>query len=73
MLEHNISEDNYKEVPDGFTAMVEPIDYGKRMELGLSTTGEWLADFKNANCCFYYNENDLEPFYEMVKNWEDLS
>lgn len=73
MLEHNISEDNYKEVPDGFTAMVEPIDYGKRMELGLSTPGEWLADFKNANCCFYYNEHDLEPFYEMVKNWEDLS
>ena len=53
--------------------MVEPIDYGKRMELGLSTPGEWLADFKNANCCFYYNEHDLEPFYEMVKNWEDLS
>lgn len=72
MLEGKISSDAYKEVPGGFTAMVEPIDYEKRLELGISTPGEWLADFKKANCTYYYNENDLEPFYEMVKNWEKL-
>ena len=61
-----------KTVPDGFTAMVEPVDYGKRIELGISSPAEWLSDFKRANCTFYYSENDLEPFYEMVKNWDEL-
>lgn len=55
-----------------FTAMVEPIDYAKRIELGISAPGEWLADFKKAECTFYYNEIDLEPFYEMVRNWDKL-
>ena len=73
MLNGEISKDDYKEVPSGFTAMVEPIDYSKRIELGLSTPGEWLADFKKANCGFYYSEDDLEPFYEMVRNWDKLS
>lgn len=73
MLDGKISEEDYKEVPDGFTAMVEPIDYAKRIELGVSTLGEWLADFKKADCGFYYSEDDLEPFYEMVRNWDKLS
>ena len=53
--------------------MVEPIDYAKRIELGVSTPGEWLVDFKKADCGFYYSEEDLEPFYEMVRNWDKLS
>ena len=73
MLNGKIDKEDYKEVPSGFTAMVEPIDYAKRMEFGLSTPGAWLADFKKANCCFYYSEDDLEPFYEMARNWNKLS
>lgn len=73
MLNGKIDKDDYKEVPGGFTAMVEPIDYAKRIELGLSTPEEWLADFKKADCGFYYSEDDLEPFYEMVRNWDKLS
>lgn len=73
MLNGKIDHDDYKEVPGGFTAMVEPIDYAKRIELGLSTPEEWLADFKKADCGFYYSEDDLEPFYEMVRNWDKLS
>ena len=72
-LNGKIDKDDYKEVPGGFTAMVEPIDYAKRIELGVGTPGEWLADFKKANCGFYYSEDDLEPFYEMVRNWDKLS
>lgn len=53
--------------------MVEPIDYAKRIELGLSTPREWLADFKKADCGFYYSEDGLEPFYEMVRNWGKLT
>lgn len=73
MLNGEIKSEDYKEVPVGFTAMVEPIDYAKRIELGVSTPGEWLADFKKTDCGFYYCEKDLEPFYEMVKNWDKLS
>jgi D-aspartate ligase len=73
MLNGKIDKDDYKEVPGGFTAMVEPIDYAKRLELGLSNPWEWLADFKKADCGFYYSEDDLEPFYEMVRNWDKLS
>lgn len=73
MLNGKIDKDDYKEVPGGFTAMVEPIDYAKRIELGLSSAGEWLADFKKADCGFYYSEDDLDPFFEMVKNWDKLS
>lgn len=73
MLEGKIPEGAEKEIPEGFTAMVEPIDYSKRIELGLCTPGEWLADFKKTNCGFYYSADDLEPFYEMVRNWDKLS
>lgn len=65
-------KDAGRPVPDGFTAMVEPIDYAKRMEMGISSVGEWLADFKKANCTFYYCDKDPEPFYEMVRNWDKL-
>lgn len=73
MLEGKIPEGSEKVIPEGFTAMVEPIDYSKRIELGLCTPGEWLADFKKTNCGFYYSADDLEPFYEMVRNWDKLS
>lgn len=63
-LRNNIT----KKIPKEFTAMVEPIDYEKRVKTGKISLGEWLADFKNANCGFYYNKLDIEPFYEMVKN-----
>lgn len=73
MIEGKIPENAEKVVPVGFTAMVEPIDYAKRIELGLCTPGEWLADFKKTNCGFYYSADDLDPFYEMVRNWDKLS
>ena len=73
MLNGQIAPEDKKIIPPGFTAMVEPVDYGKRKQLGISSLGEWLADFKNANCTYYYVEDDLEPFYEMVRNWEKLS
>ena len=53
--------------------MVEPIDYGKRVTAGNTEWGEWLRDFREAKCPFYYNENDIEPFLYMCRNWELLS
>lgn len=61
-----------REIPDGFMAMVEPIDYAKRVKSGQITQGEWLKDFKEAKCGYYYSSEDPEPFYECVKKWEYL-
>ena len=55
-----------------FIAMVEPIDFGLRMEKGLCTLQEWLTDFKRAKCTYYYNEQDMEPWYVVCQNWERL-
>lgn len=33
---------------------------------------EWPADFKDAKVTYYYNKNDLGPYYVMMKNWEKL-
>lgn len=68
-----INDSWYKPIPDHYTAMVEPIDYGKRVIEGHTSLADWLIDFKNAGCTFYLSEKDPEPFYEMVRNWESLS
>lgn len=72
-LHGEISEGWYKPIPDHYTAMVEPIDYGKRVIDKRISLADWLIDFKNADCPFYLDQNDPEPFYEMVNNWERLS
>ena len=55
-------------VPDHFTAMIEPVDYAKRVESGLVTEAEWLYDFKKTNVTFYYDPDDPEPYYLMMNN-----
>ncbi len=55
-----------------FRAMVEPIDYGKRVDTGKITVAEWLADFKDAKVTYYYDKNDLGPYYMMMEKWEKL-
>lgn len=61
-----------RDIPDGFMAMVEPIDYAKRVKTGQITEGEWLKDFKEAKCGYYYSAEDPAPFYECVKKWNYL-
>ena len=55
-----------------FMAMVEPIDYAKRVEEGRCSLAEWLTDFKRAKCKYYYNEQDMEPWNVVCQNWERL-
>lgn len=73
MLTGRVEPGAEKTVSEGFTAMVEPIDYGKRVTTGTIEPGEWLADFKRAGCPFYYSEDDIEPFLYVCRNWEYLS
>ena len=55
-----------------FRAMVEPIDFGKRVDTGRASIAEWVADFRNAKCTYYYNEDDIEPYKVLYKDWKKL-
>lgn len=55
-----------------FDAMVETVDYSKRVEEGRCTLAEWVSDFKNAKCTYYYDAIDQEPWKLVVKNWDKL-
>ena len=72
MLSSEAPVNAIRDIPDGFMAMVEPIDYAKRVKTGQITEGEWLKDFKEAKCGYYYSADDPEPFYECVKKWDYL-
>lgn len=70
MLKGKIEPDWIKPIPDSFTAMSEPIDYGLRVKKGNTSLADWLMDFKQADVLFYYDKEDPEPFYEMMADWE---
>ena len=57
---------------DDFEAMVEPIDYGKRVDTNKVTLAEWLADFKRAKCTYYFNNKDSGPNESIYKHWDSL-
>ncbi len=71
MLKGNIDRSEIKDF-ETFTAMVEPIDYAKRVKTGDVSVMEWALDFKNAGCTYYYNKNDMEPFKVLCENFEKL-
>lgn len=74
MLSGNIEKDwDKRPIPENFTAMIEPVDYQKRVLDGGVEPGEWLMDFKQTQTPFYYDKVDKEPFLEMVRNWEKYS
>lgn len=72
MLTGKIPSGAEKEVESGFTAMVEPIDYQKRVIDRNYDLDSWYNDFKNANCKYYFNERDLKPFFVMLENNNNL-
>lgn len=55
-------------VPEHFTAMIEPVDYAKRVESGMVTFAQWLSDFKTANVTFYFDPDDPKPYLTMMGN-----
>ena len=50
--------------------MSEIIDYGKRVDTGKITLAEWIRDFKEAKCTYYYHEDDLGPWKYVADKWE---
>lgn len=69
MMNERIDPSDRKEF-EPFTSMSEIIDYGKRVEGGICSLGEWLKDFKEAKCTYIYNKDDIEPWNEACKNWD---
>jgi D-aspartate ligase len=59
-------------IDGSFHAMVEPIDYAKRVKTGKLDLAEWMAAFKEAKCGYYYNAEDIEPWRVCVENWDNL-
>lgn len=55
-------------VPNHFTAMIEPVDYAKRVEGEMISEAEWLYDFKKTNVTFYFDSDDPKPFFLMMEN-----
>lgn len=72
MLDGKIS-DQPVIVPEHFTAMIEPVDYAKRVEGKMISEAEWLYDFKKTNVTFYYDSDDLDPYFLMMGNREFYS
>lgn len=71
-LNGKIDNNDYKEIPQGFTAMVEPIDYAKRVKTGKIDIAQWMIDFKEAGCGFYYSKDDIEPWRFIIDNWNNF-
>lgn len=67
-----LREDARKEIGEGFTAMLEPVDYAKRVKTGSIRLSDWLICFKQAGCCYYYNPEDPQPWNYCVENWDRL-
>jgi D-aspartate ligase len=61
MLEGEKYKPIYREVPAGFTAMVEISDFKTRVAGRKCGIGQWIKDVKNCNCTFYYDKNDKKP------------
>jgi predicted ATP-grasp superfamily ATP-dependent carboligase len=69
MMNGSIDPADRKEF-EPFTSMSEIIDYGKRVDSGKVTLAEWLRDFKEAKCTYYYHKDDMGPWEYVSDKWE---
>lgn len=68
-MENGYIDDTDRKSFEPFTSMSEIIDYGKRVDGGLCSIGEWLKDFKEAKCLYIYDKDDIGPWKEACLNW----
>lgn len=70
--EQGFMREDAQKIFEPFTAMVEPIDYAKRVKTGQIDLAEWMKDFKEAKCSYYYSAEDIEPWRICIQNWDNL-
>lgn len=50
-----------KKIPRGFTALAELEDFRARVLKGNYSIFEWMKDFRNSTCRFYFGKGDTKP------------
>lgn len=69
MLKGGVDRSLLREVPEGFTAMVEIADYRQRVSHGSTGLLTWLKDFLNADCCYFIGRGgDWGPVLSLIKS-----
>lgn len=66
MLTKQIPANAYKEIPDGFKAIVEITDFKSRVlgrKIGLI---QWIKELKKCKCTFYWSSADPKPFWSAI-------
>jgi len=71
MLQGEIADGCYKEIPEGFKAMAECFDYDVRVKSGMISKREWLKQYKATNAKLYKGKNDFRPF--LIFMWYKLT
>lgn len=49
-------------------AMIEPVDYQKRVVEGGMPLSDWVLELLGCGCLFYFDEDDMEPFFQMIRD-----
>ena len=65
-INRKIDKEIEKRIPKNYTAMAEFDDFRARVKTKKITAKEWFSDFKNCNCKFIYNRNDMKPLYSEI-------
>lgn len=66
MLTRQIPAHSYKEIPEGFKAIVEVTDFKTRVlgrKIGLF---QWIRELKRCKCTFYWSSADPKPFWSAI-------
>lgn len=63
MLAKQIRPDTYQKIHENFNAMVDFPDFKHRVLGRKISVFQWLKEWKNCDCTFYYNKRDRKPFF----------
>ena len=67
ILKGDVDHSLMRSVPENFTAIVEPSDFGERVKKKKMSIGTWLHDLKASNCRFYFGRgDDLRPVLSKI-------
>lgn len=66
MIKGKIDENIYREIPNGYTAMVELPDFKNRVIKNHMNPFKWFVEMKRANCLYYANKKDPKPFWSAI-------
>lgn len=67
LLQGKIDSSIEKKVPDDYHAMVELSDFKARVIGKKISIFQWLKEYHNTNCLFYYSKQDPKPFWSAVR------